>query len=183
MNAVPQSNGDGLGLDDVRLVPSDPAWTESFRKEAVRLSVVPHVITIEHIGSTVFTDILSKPVVDIAVMVDAQPDHPSIRKSLADLGYTHHGEFGLPGRMFYTLGDPPRIHVHVVTCGSSYWADWLTFRDFLLQHPEWRKRYEGTKLHIIENCHGDRRTYTAMKAPFILQVLNIARGANKHEQT
>jgi len=183
MNAVPQSNGDGLGLDDLRLVPSDPAWPEKYRKEYDRLSSVPHVVAVEQIGSTVFTDILSKPVIDIAVLVDTQPDHPSIRKSLTSLGYSHHGEFGLPGRIFYTLGDPPRIHVHVVTCGSTYWADWLTFRDFLSHHSEWRKQYEQTKLRIMDSCHGDRHTYTVMKSPFIMQVLNIARKHSDHEQT
>jgi GrpB-like predicted nucleotidyltransferase (UPF0157 family) len=174
MNAVPQTNGDGLGLGDLRLVPSDPAWPETFRKESARLLTVPHVITIEHIGSTTFSDILSKPVVDIAVMVDTQPNHPSIRESFTRLGYTHRGEYGLPGRIFYTLGDPPFVHIHVVTCGSSYWSDWLTFRNFLLHHPNWRKRYEIEKQRILACCNGDRTVYTSMKSPFIQHVLNVA---------
>lgn len=181
MNAAPRSDDDGLNLDELRLVPSDPAWPEKYQKECDRLSSIPHVIAVEHIGSTVFPDIQSKPVIDIAVLVDTQPDHPLVRKSFAHLGYSHHGEYGLPGRIFYTYGEPPKFHVHVVTCGSTYWADWLTFRDFLLHHPEWRKQYEQVKLRIFDDCHGDRHTYTEMKSPFIMHVLHTSRSPSNHE--
>ena len=183
MTLLPTSDSDGLGLNELRLEPCNPAWRERFDIEAEKLRYLAHVISVEHIGSTVFPDVVSKPVVDIAVMVDTQPDHSSIRESFVKLGYTHHGEFGLPGRIFYTLGHPPVVHVHVVTCGSSYWPDWLTFRNYLMQHPAWRKRYETEKLRLLEASRGDRRTYTAMKAPFIQYVINVAHGKTEHDET
>lgn len=168
-----------LGLNDVKLVPHDATWGETYQREAIRLRTVPNAVDVAHIGSTSIPHIQAKPVVDIALAVSVPADHASVKQALEVLGYDDRGEYGLPGRQFFTLGDPPSVHLHVVHRDASHWLDWVDFRDYLLAHPAHAAAYEKEKLRLAATYAGDRAAYTKSKADFILRTLAIARGESK----
>jgi GrpB-like predicted nucleotidyltransferase (UPF0157 family) len=165
----------GLSLHELKLTPPDPVWAALFSREAKRLRAVTHQLATEHIGSTAIPAIQAKPVVDIAMMVDVAPDDESVKQALQNLGYESRGEYGLPGRQFFTLGDPPSVHLHVVARGSQHWADWIDFRDYLLRNTEWAARFEEEKLRLLKECGADRALYTKSKGAFVRKVLAFAR--------
>jgi len=170
-----RSHKGGLGLQDLALSPYDPTWAVLYGNAAGSLRALPGSVQVEHIGSTAIPGIHAKPVIDIALTVSSAPDSDILRRALAALGYVSHGEYGLPGRQFFTRGNPPEIHLHVVGPHSPHWDDWLTFRDYLLQHPEWVKGYEEEKRRLVALVKGDRASYTRQKGAFIKDVLRRAR--------
>jgi len=176
------SNGqDGLSLNELKLVAYNLDWPHRFSEEARRLKNVTNVISVEHIGSTAIPCLMAKPVIDIAAMVDFASEDPAMIRSMLDLGYRHHGDYGLPGRQFFTWGDPPEIHLHVVGQQSQYWREWILFRDFLRTSPAWRKRYEDEKIHLMQRANGNRKQYTTSKSSIIQEILKTAE-REQHER-
>ena len=88
-----------------------------------------------------------------------------------ELGYHYRGEYGLPGRHFFTKGHPATHHLHVVEQGSRHWVRWITFRDLLLKDAALRKRYAEHKAGLAVKFAQDRAGYTAAKDPFIRAAL------------
>ncbi|HMO05628.1 MAG TPA: GrpB family protein [Kiritimatiellia bacterium] len=161
---------EGLALDALHLVPHDPRWSGWYAAEAARLAQLPGLVRIAHIGSTSMPDVPAKPVIDTAVQL-VDPGLPSVARFLADRGYCNHGDYGLPGRIFFTRGDPPCFHLHVVGEESPHWSAWLRFRDALLADPSLRRAYGDEKVRLLHQCSGDRRRYTREKSSFIQRVL------------
>ncbi|HMO51551.1 MAG TPA: GrpB family protein [Kiritimatiellia bacterium] len=164
----------GLSLHDLRLVRWDARWPVIAEQACTQLRALHVFLDLAHIGSTAIPGLSAKPVIDLAATVHDDPADPGLRARLAELGYAAHGEYGLPGRQFFTLGDPPRLHLHVVASGSEHWHDWLTFRDFLRAHPDWVQRYEAEKQRLILDTGGDRTAYTKAKGVFIREALSAA---------
>ena len=49
------------------------------------------------------------------------------------------------------------------------------FRDYLLNHPEYIRKYEDLKTQMFEQFKDERKLYTAAKNDFIEEVLELAR--------
>ena len=88
------------------------------------------------------------------------------------LGYAARGENGIPGRRYYTRGDPRRTHhVHAYLSGDPHIAEHLIFRDYLRTHPAVAAAYAKVKRDALESAAGDSRAYVAAKAPFIVSTV------------
>lgn len=168
MNRTEQSRL-GLRSGEVRLAPHDPGWPAAFSAERVRLlaALAPHALAVEHIGSTAVPDLPAKPIIDIAVTVESFRALPALIGALEAAGYTHKGEYGLPGRQFFVRGEPATHHVHLVEPDSPHWADWLALRDHLRVHAEDRASYAALKRELAARHARDRAAYTKAKDPFI----------------
>ena len=94
-----------------------------------------------------------------------------IRK-LDALGYRYLGNFGLRGRHFFRLGEPARVHLHVVNNRSPHARAWLEFRDTLRTRPDWFDYYEREKTNLANQYRCDRAAYTAAKGPIVATILN-----------
>jgi GrpB-like predicted nucleotidyltransferase (UPF0157 family) len=130
-------------------------------------------LEIEHVGSTAVPDLMSKPIVDIAVGVSSLDDSVSWPEILRSEGYAFFGDREGRGEHFYAKGPEQMrtIYLHVVPIRSSRWADYLRFRDALRNSASLRKEYETLKCRLqVENEH-DRLAYTEGKAAFIAKVL------------
>lgn len=165
----------GLGLNELKLSPPSAEWTKRYKAESVRLVELPGILAVEHIGSTAIPNIRAKPIVDIAAAVECDPADVMLKTRLAALGYVSLGEYGLPGRQFFTLGDPPSVHLHVVQSNSPHWRDWLDFRNYLRAHPQDAIRYEQEKVRLMNLFKEDRPSYTRGKAGFVAEILARAR--------
>lgn len=163
----------GLQPNLVRLEPYDSSWPHRFAQEAdaLRLALAPHILQIEHIGSTAIPGLDAKPILDIAILIPSLNKLPELETALQKAGYTSKGEFGLPGRHFFTKGDPVCFHVHVVETGSEHWTNWLIFRNALRADAGLRNDYLHHKQELAAKFAADRAAYTAAKTGFIARVI------------
>jgi GrpB-like predicted nucleotidyltransferase (UPF0157 family) len=164
----------GLNANLVRLEKSDSAWPARFQDESTRLRrhLRDWVTQIEHIGSTAVPGLDAKPIIDIAITTPSLQNLPQIEAAMTAAGYVCKGEFGLPGRQFFTRGDPVEFHTHIVESGSQHWTQWIRFRDALRRDAEILNRYRELKHDLAVRFSSDRPSYTAAKTEFIAKILS-----------
>jgi GrpB-like predicted nucleotidyltransferase (UPF0157 family) len=169
---------DEIGLERgvVRLAPYNPAWQQVFAVERARLleAVAAYVLDIQHVGSTAVPGLSAKPIVDIAVaVVDFDAARVCIGPLLR-LGYAYKGENGTPRRHYFGLGEPRRVHLHMLEIGSRVWQDLIRFRDYLLAHPPAVAAYAALKADLARRFSGDRQAYTSGKTALVEALLHQA---------
>lgn len=159
----------GLDSNVVRLSCYDAEWPQIFAREAaaIREALGSLVLDVEHIGSTAVVGMTAKPVIDVAAKTNSFSDLPRIVATMEKIGYSHRGEFGLPGRQFFTKGDPVLFHVHLVERENGRWLLWLRFRDALRADAALREAYVLLKRDLAATFANDRPAYTAAKGDFI----------------
>jgi GrpB-like predicted nucleotidyltransferase (UPF0157 family) len=166
----------GLDSGAVRLSSYSNRWPGAFTREeaALRGALGGRVTEIQHIGSTAVPGMEAKPIIDIAV---GTSDLGAVQKwvpVLKELGYEYHGEYGLPGREFFSRGKPVKIHLHVVAKDGEHWRNWILFRDYLRADNRAREAYASFKRMLALQHAGKREAYTAAKSPFIDRMLKDA---------
>jgi GrpB-like predicted nucleotidyltransferase (UPF0157 family) len=157
-------------------MPHSELWHQLFAEEETQLrnAIGAQVVAIEHVGSTAICGLSAKPIIDIAVAVREIADAEKCVTQLEGIGYKSRGELGIPGRQYFTKGDPRTHHLHMVELGSDLWRNHLLFRDYLRQHPEVAKEYENLKTELARKHTENREAYTEGKAAFIEGVLKAA---------
>lgn len=165
----------GLAQGTVRLAHYDRAWPRRFAAEKRRLArhLPARGTRIEHIGSTAVPGLDAKPIIDIAVRIPSLARLDRWREALERAGYVYKGEYGLPGRHFFTHGNAAAVsrHLHVVERGSDHWRGWLLFRDYLRSHPETVADYNRFKRELARKYARNRDAYTRAKTPFVEAIL------------
>ncbi len=155
----------------VVLVPHDPRWADAARREAERFTALLPSGTIElvhHIGSTSIPGIRAKPILDllpVAQRIEALDDAAG---TLAAEGYLAWGEYGLPGRRYFTRdeGGVRVAHLHAYGVGSSEIARHLAFRDYLRAHPPRARAYDEEKQRALR-AKSDSYGYSEEKSAFV----------------
>ena len=165
-----------MALDDVRIVPYDPAWPGLFATERDRLCAVldpREVHGIEHFGSTAVPGLSAKPIIDILIAVRSLAyARATMIAPIKSLGYAYWAENPKPDRMFFVKGMPPygkqrTHHVHVTEPDGEMWRRRLAFRDHLRTRPDVARRYEALKRDLAERYGDDREAYSAAKTDFV----------------
>lgn len=167
----------GLKSGHVKLTPYSPAWALRFHREEQRLRrrIGSARYALEHIGSTAVPGLDAKPIIDIALQI------PSLRRlalwirRLEAAGYEYKGEYGLPGRHFFTAGNPVTYHLHLVPRKSRHWERWLLFRDYLRANPAASNQYLTLKQALARRYAANREAYTRSKTPLVATLLEQAR--------
>jgi GrpB-like predicted nucleotidyltransferase (UPF0157 family) len=157
----------------VEVLPYDPAWKDEYRREADRLLAVlgDDILEIHHIGSTSIPGIYAKPIIDILAGARDIADIDRHNDAMARLGYEARGEFGLPGRRFFTKGIPRRTHnLHIFKAGNEEFTRHLDFRDYMIAHPEDARKYGELKRNLAEQHRGDIDGYCDGKDYFVKEM-------------
>jgi GrpB-like predicted nucleotidyltransferase (UPF0157 family) len=160
----------------VELNQYDPAWPERARQEAERLAAgIGEVISaVHHIGSTAIPGIHAKPILDLIPVVDSLERFDGFRSVVEGLGYAWWGEYGLPGRRYYSLDDPVtgrrKIQLHCNQKGSPEITRHLAFRDYLRTNPDLAREYDIEKRRCRDRYPLDSHAYTDCKAAWIRQI-------------
>ncbi len=167
----------GLPPGTVKLSPFSQKWEELYKIEEKKIAdaLGALALDIQHIGSTSIMGLSAKPVIDIAVMIPSESDLNVCIPLMQSIDFEYLGDFGLPGRHFFVLGNPRTHHVHVVEKGSYHWKQWIIFRDYLLLHPEIAVKYDNLKQELATKFPNDRESYLAGKAPLIAEILENAK--------
>jgi GrpB-like predicted nucleotidyltransferase (UPF0157 family) len=162
----------------VNVVPYSSDWTLEFEKEKERLLEIlaPHVVTIEHTGSTSIPNQDAKPIIDISAAVHTLLDKQVYENLLSNSGYRYIGAFKI-GRHFFAKehAGARTHHLHIFPLEGFHERNELLFRDYLRAHPDFVKEYGELKRVLAEQYHSDPEGYTRAKTAFIQRVVDLAR--------
>ena len=164
------------------LVASDPDWPTAYlsaREEIV--GVLPALLLIDHIGSTAVPGLMSKPVIDIIVLLaDMEPAREAMPQ-LERIGYEFRPEVSNPARLFLRRvgADGVRTHhLHIHTDHDDVRRH-LLFRDRLRADQAIRRDYEALKRDLAIRHADDREAYAKGKDDFVDAVVRAAGGAER----
>ncbi|MER2599654.1 MAG: GrpB family protein [Caldilineales bacterium] len=162
----------------VELVPYDLHWPLMFAAEAARLRVAfgDELIALHHIGSTAVPGLAAKPIIDMLPVVRDIARVDALNTLMRALGYVPKGEYGIPGRRYFSLdaGGQRRFHLHVFAADSTEIARHCDFVAWLRAHPATAAAYAALKLELAERYRNDPVSYTESKSDFIRNAVQQA---------
>lgn len=150
-------------------------YPQKYKVEVTLLeSVLPdQKCKFHHIGSTAIPNILSKPIVDIAVELESFPLAKEEIAEVEKLGYRYWNSNPNENHQFFFKNIPRTHHLHVYPFGGKKLDRELRFRDILLQDEKLKVQYEDLKKNLAKKYRMDREKYTDMKSEFINSVLQL----------
>lgn len=164
----------------IEVVDYDPKWVELYELEATAIKEVlgNAAVNVHHIGSTAVKGLAAKPIIDILVEVTDLNSVDLLTSELVSLGYEAMGEFGIAERRFFQKGGNNRTHhIHVFKAGDENGKLHITFRDYLIAHPEIAIEYGELKKKVALECDNNPDRYSAGKNYFVkyhlLQLLKL----------
>jgi GrpB-like predicted nucleotidyltransferase (UPF0157 family) len=168
----------GLGLDyqELRLERTTDAWLSAgaVLRDHVARVVGDRVGGVEHIGSSAIRDLLSKPIIDLAVGLAQDEGVAAVRQQLEGDDWIYRGDAGSEGGHVFVLEARPwhRVaHLHAVAHGGQQWTRYIRLRDVLRMNPEARRRYTAEKLRLVDESGNDRQAYTSGKSQVVLSLI------------
>lgn len=163
----------------VELEEYNSKWKEEYEKEEKVLKEVlkDRIIEIHHIGSTSVEGLKAKPVIDILVVINSLSEINEIEELLKDYDYSNRGQQGVSDRYFFAKGpeDARSHYVHFVEPNSATYYNQVYFKKYLIEHPEYIKKYCDLKSELAEKYADERPKYTQGKNEFITNVIKLAK--------
>jgi GrpB-like predicted nucleotidyltransferase (UPF0157 family) len=158
-------------MRQINVAPHDPTWKGTFEAEAATLRSVlaDEALAIHHIGSTSVPGLQAKPTVDVLVEARKIETLDDLEEPMAASGYEAWGEYGIPGRRFFTKDRGPErlCNVHVFEAGTPEVERHLAFRDYLREHPETARAYGDLKADLAARFPTDIEAYMDGKDAFV----------------
>lgn len=153
----------------------NPHWPILFKaeKDSILNAVSQWIAAIEHIGSTAVPGLTAKPTIDICIGVKSLDNTKThVIPFLQKIGYCYLPELEayIPERRYLQKLDQNGnhlFHIHIVIINEKLWNDYLTFRSYLIAHPQDAKAYAALKTELKNKFAHDRKAYTEGKADFI----------------
>lgn len=134
---------------------------------------------IEHFGSTAVKGTIGKGIIDILIALPNKKSQDKALQILQKEGYRQ-GELSKKpdGRIFLCSNqeqsEPGDIHIHLVLKNSKNHLNPLIFRNFLIKHKSFVKKYNVLKKQLAEKMSFNRKQYTKSKKDFIDKVTKLA---------
>jgi len=162
-------------MREVEVVPHDPEWKDAFEAEAKHIGAAlgENVVAVHHIGSTSIPNIYAKPVIDILVEVRNITEIDGQSSAMESFGYEVMGEYGIAGRRYFRKDNQKGIRthqIHVFEAGSAQVTRHLSFRDYMIVHPEDAQRYSELKRKLAEEHSQSIDRYMDGKDGFIKEI-------------
>jgi GrpB-like predicted nucleotidyltransferase (UPF0157 family) len=158
----------------VKVTAYDSGWPKSFRSEAesIKRILAAIIVDIHHVGSTSMPGAAAKPIIDIMPVVNDIVAVDTFNDRLAAFGYVARGEYGIPGRRFFTkdTAGERTHHLHVFQQGNPEIARHLDFRDYLIAHPMELESYCRLKTELAQQYPDDIEAYMDGKDAFIKEI-------------
>ena len=163
----------------VELEDYNSNWEKEYLEEEQLLKKVlgSKRIEIHHIGSTSIPNLKAKPVIDILLVIENLDKINEIEELLKPYDYENRGPQGVDDRFFFAKGpEDARTHyIHFTTPNSNTYYNQLYFKKYLLDHPEYIKKYCDLKQELASKYANERKLYTQGKNDFIKNVINLAK--------
>jgi GrpB-like predicted nucleotidyltransferase (UPF0157 family) len=168
----------GLGLDyhAIRLAITTEAWLTAGIGLRNRTAAVLDGVAadVQLIGSSSVLGLLAKPIIDLAVGLDADQSIAAVTARLVAVGWIYRGDAGSEGGQVFVLEARPwhRVaHLHVVEHDGDQWRNYLRLRELLRRSPDARARYAAAKLRLAGQQPTDRQAYTTGKTAVVTTLL------------
>lgn len=158
--------------------PYQQYWHTEFLNEKNKIVPLLHeeIIAIEHIGSTAVEGLGAKPLIDMMIGVTNLQITENWTEKLTEIGYEYVPKETPNWRFLGRVnGESGTHHLHVYIYNSEEWRNNLLFRDFLINHEWAREEYRKLKEMLAATYPFDRVSYTNAKAPFIQNILTVAK--------
>lgn len=158
--------------------PEWPKWFEEI-KAFLGEKVCRACIRIEHVGSTAIPGMIAKPIIDITLVIEPQR-FGEIKAFLAERGYYHEGDKGIPEREAFDLDDDalkkslPDHHLYVCPKHSQALQRHIVFREYLKCHKEDAEQLSALKWSLAEKFNNDKYTYMDEKAALCEEITRKA---------
>ncbi|HET9886294.1 MAG TPA: GrpB family protein [bacterium] len=149
-----------------------PHWPSQFEEEAraLRTLLGDELLAIHHIGSTSVPGLAAKPTIDLLPLARSLARIDAATPRLQDAGYKAWGEYGLPGRRYFTKDrvDGVRTHnVHIYQFDDGEVERHLAFCAYLRHEAGARREYEAVKREAYARHPADIDAYSAFKDAWI----------------
>jgi GrpB-like predicted nucleotidyltransferase (UPF0157 family) len=162
----------------IQVVDYDPAWPESFRREAERIrgALGERVVLLEHVGSTSVPGLAAKPIIDVLLSVRDSSDEAAWLPDLEAAGYVL--VIREPDRYQHRClkGPDTNVNLHVYSPGCPEIERYLVFRDRLRGHPEDRAHYQRVKRELAQREWTYVQEYADAKTEVVEAIIARARG-------
>jgi GrpB-like predicted nucleotidyltransferase (UPF0157 family) len=153
-------------------------WPSAFEQEAKRLRTLlsDDLIAVHHIGSTSVPGLAAKPIIDLLPLVHSLAVVDERTPLLCDAGYRAWGEYGLPGRRYFTKdrGEARTHNIHIYQFDDPSVERHLAFCSYLRQHEPVRREYEALKRTVYARHSADIEAYSAGKDAWIKRIEPVA---------
>lgn len=163
----------------VELVDYNEDWVNEYEREKETLVNVlkDDLIEIHHIGSTSIPGLKAKPVIDILAVIPNLEIINKIEEKLKGYDYENRGHQGVEDRYFFAKGpeDARSHYVHFVEPKSNTYYNQIYFKKYLLEHPDYIKKYCDLKNELASKYADERPKYTQGKNEFITNVIRLAK--------
>jgi len=168
----------GLPDDRVTLRPYTPLWHWLFLLDKQRLQRVlkPHVLDIQHVGSTAIPGMVAKPILEILVAIADFEQGVQCISGVERLGYVYQGENEALRQYRFIKGHRQTHSLYIVEYNSQAFLEKIYFRDYLKNHPKAAQKYASLKHRLARKYPGNRIAYQKEKEVFIQQVLSTRAG-------
>lgn len=174
-----EKNSMALKRGIVELAEYNSNWKREYENEEELLKEVlgDRIIEIHHIGSTSIEGLKAKPVIDILVVINSLEEITDIEEMLKPYGYENRGQQGVSDRYFFAKGpEGARSHyIHFAQPNSKTYYNQVYFKKYLIEHPEYIKKYCDLKQKLALKYANERPKYTAGKNEFITSVISLAK--------
>ncbi|MCR8630297.1 GrpB family protein [Paenibacillus radicis (ex Xue et al. 2023)] len=164
----------GLPKGEVFLIPWTVEWEKEFLLEKERIEEVigNKILSVHHIGSTSIKDLSSKPIIDIAIVIQSFQDGTDCVVPLEKLSYAYKGPDLLPDRHYFNKGEPRTHQIHMYQSDNRYLLEQLAFRDYLRINDEARVQYENLKQELSLVNSKNKHKYANDKTEFVRYILD-----------
>jgi len=153
-------------------------WPREFEREAARLRSLlgDEVVEIHHIGSTSVPGLEAKPIIDLLPIVRDIEKIDSYTDAMTAAGYKAWGEYGLPGRRYFTkdAGGWRTHNIHMYQVGNAEVTRHLAFCAYMRAHPEEQREYVDVKRAAYALHPADVNAYNDAKDAYIKRIEKIA---------
>lgn len=161
----------------MELLYADETFIQKFTLVRQQLEQIlgSEIVQVEHIGSSAVPELLTKPIIDVLVVVNDIDYIDATNAFWEAYGYEVKGEAGIPYRRYFRKEtELPGIHIHIFDRFSKREIErHLAFRDFLCTHPDVKHDYGLIKQQILQKgC--TREQYQQQKANFVQAVEKLA---------
>ncbi|HDR7517328.1 GrpB family protein [Bacillus mobilis] len=156
--------------------------SEFYRLQSLINNVIKEfVLSIEHVGSTSVKGLVSKPILDIDIVIEECKIFPEVVKRLETIGYYHQADWSFKGRDTFGRKDAfvpwseentvwMEHHLYVCDKNSEELRRHIAFRNYLREHEDVAVEYGRLKEELARESK-NRSSYSEGKTAFITNIL------------
>lgn len=164
---------------NVSLEP-DPYWPDRYEIERERLLEIGEgILGVFHVGSTAIPEVPGKPALDVIVVFE---DDTAMEATAQTLIEDHGFERPPEGSIVIRWDEAFAVFLKLHTPDDEKVRAQLAFKEYLLDHSEYREEYANLKEAAAAEHPEDLEAYTKAKGEFVSRVIENANAQGYYEE-